>query len=203
MPHVRIVAGEWKGRRLLTPSQAHTRPTSGRVREAVFQILGPFFAGGVVLDLFAGSGAVAFEALSRGMERAVLVESSPQALRVIRENARLLGAEGRIRVISRPVEKATDLVVAGGPYDLVYADPPYAYPVERLAALFAALVARGALAPHVKIAVERAARSGDEDFVRLRDALGGLSGEVRIRRFGDTAVWVVFAEPPSEAPDRS
>ncbi|MBE3550810.1 MAG: 16S rRNA (guanine(966)-N(2))-methyltransferase [Brockia lithotrophica] len=197
---MRIVAGVWKGRRLLTPPHANTRPTSGRVREAVFQILGPFFAGGVVLDLFAGSGAVAFEALSRGMERAVLVETSPQALRVIRENARLLGAEGRIRVIPRPVEKAADLLVAGGPYDLVYADPPYAYPVERLAALLAALAARGALAPDVKIAVERAARSGEVDFARLREALGGLSGEVRLRRFGDTTVWFLFVERPSDDP---
>jgi len=193
---MRIVAGEWKGRRLLAPPYAGTRPTAERVREAVFQILGPYFPGGVFLDLFAGSGLMAFEALSRGMERAVLVETDRRALRSIRENARILGAENRIRIISRPAERAVGLLVAGGPYDFAYVDPPYVFSGDQLASLLALLVDRGAFSPRVRLVVERTTRTVDEDFVSLRQLLGKLSGEVRLRRFGDTAVWFLSTGRP-------
>jgi 16S rRNA (guanine966-N2)-methyltransferase len=120
---MRIVAGQWRGRRLTAPPGRDTRPTSDRVREALFSILGPV-DGAVVLDLFAGSGALGLEALSRGADRAVLVERAPAALRAIRRNVESLGAAAEVRV--RDVRAfVRDASAAGGPYDLVFLDPPY------------------------------------------------------------------------------
>jgi 16S rRNA (guanine966-N2)-methyltransferase len=120
---VRVVAGAWRGRRLAAPAGRDTRPTSDRVREAVFSILGPI-DGAAVLDLFAGSGALAFEALSRGAARATLVERAPAAIKAIEANAQALGAAVDLR--RRDVRAfVRDASAAGGPYDLVFLDPPY------------------------------------------------------------------------------
>jgi 16S rRNA (guanine966-N2)-methyltransferase len=120
---VRVVAGAWRGRRLAAPAGRDTRPTSDRVREAVFSILGPI-DGAAVVDLFAGSGALAFEALSRGAARATLVERAPAAIKAIEANAQALGAAVDLR--RRDVRAfVRDASAAGGPYDLVFLDPPY------------------------------------------------------------------------------
>ncbi|UGS35830.1 16S rRNA (guanine(966)-N(2))-methyltransferase RsmD [Capillimicrobium parvum] len=120
---MRIVAGQWRGRRIVAPPGRDTRPTSDRVREALFSILGPL-DGTAVLDLFAGSGALALEALSRGAARAVLVERAPAALKAIRANLEALGASAEVR--ARDVRAfVRDASAAGGPYDLVFLDPPY------------------------------------------------------------------------------
>jgi 16S rRNA (guanine966-N2)-methyltransferase len=120
---VRVVAGAWRGRRLAAPAGRDTRPTSDRVREAVFSILGTI-DGAAVLDLFAGSGALAFEALSRGAARATLVERAPAAIKAIEANAQALGAAVDLR--RRDVRAfVRDASAAGGPYDLVFLDPPY------------------------------------------------------------------------------
>lgn len=120
---MRVIAGIWRGRRLVTPAGRDTRPTSDRVREALFSILGPI-DGAAVLDLFAGSGALGIEALSRGAARATFVERAPAALRAIAANLEALGAPGDVRArdVSAFVRDARD---AGGPYDLVFLDPPY------------------------------------------------------------------------------
>jgi 16S rRNA (guanine966-N2)-methyltransferase len=120
---VRIVAGQWRGRRLSAPPGRDTRPTSDRVREAVFSILGPL-DGAIVLDLFAGSGALGLEALSRGAERATFVEHAPAALKAIRANVAAFDAAADVR--ARDVRTfLRDAPGAGGPYDLVLLDPPY------------------------------------------------------------------------------
>ncbi|HLL86146.1 MAG TPA: 16S rRNA (guanine(966)-N(2))-methyltransferase RsmD [Thermoleophilaceae bacterium] len=118
---MRVVAGRFGGRRLESPPGRATRPTSDRVREAVFSLLGPL-GGERVLDLYAGSGALGIEALSRGAERADFVERDARAAATIRRNLEALG----------PVETAVHrrdalafLRAGGGPYDLVFADPPY------------------------------------------------------------------------------
>ncbi|MEA2427200.1 MAG: rRNA (guanine966-N2)-methyltransferase [Thermoleophilaceae bacterium] len=120
---MRVIAGEFRGRRLIAPPGTSTRPTSDRVREALFSILGDI-SGARVLDLFAGSGALGIEALSRGAEDAVFVESSRRAAEVIRANLRAVGdPQAKIRV-----ETAIDyLSRARGeyPFDLVFVDPPY------------------------------------------------------------------------------
>jgi 16S rRNA (guanine966-N2)-methyltransferase len=118
---VRVVAGRYKGRRLHAPPGRDTRPTADRVREALFQLLGPL-DGLRVLDLFAGSGALAIEALSRGAAHAVLVDTDPKALAAARRN---LDAVGAVAEVHRRDALAFLRDYAGEPFDLVLLDPPY------------------------------------------------------------------------------
>jgi len=120
---VRVIAGRFGGRRLATPRGRDTRPTADRVREAVFSILGPL-DGATVLDLFAGSGALGIEALSRGAAQATFVERAPAAVRAIRANLAALGVEADVR--ARDVRAFLgDARAAGATYDLAFLDPPY------------------------------------------------------------------------------
>ncbi len=120
---MRVVGGRWGGRRLVAPAGRGVRPTSDRVREAVFAILGPL-DGAVVLDLFAGSGALGVEALSRGAASATFVERSPVALRAIRANLEAVGARADVRARDARAF-LRDARAAGGAYDLIFLDPPY------------------------------------------------------------------------------
>jgi 16S rRNA (guanine966-N2)-methyltransferase len=117
---LRIVAGEFKGRRLRAPRGTRTRPTADRVREALFSMLGDV-GGTRVLDLYAGSGALGIEALSRGAESAVFVERDPQAVAAIERNLTAIGVEA---TVSRQ-DVLRYLGGAEGPFDLVFCDPPY------------------------------------------------------------------------------
>ena len=117
---MRVVAGEFGGRRLAAPPARGTRPTADRVREALFSMLGDV-SGLRVLDLFAGSGALGIEALSRGAASATFVESDPRAAAVIRENLAALGAEGEVK----RQDAVVFLAAQRGTFDLVLADPPY------------------------------------------------------------------------------
>src|SRR6476660_6554249 len=148
---MRIVAGEWRGRRLVAPPGRTTRPTSDRVREAVFCILGPL-DGERVLDLFAGSGALGLEALSRGAGEATLVERDRAALKALRANVEALGAGAR--VIGGDVAAFLDsAAAAGGHYDLVFLDPPYRSGLGRELSL------EPVLAPGARVIVESDRRS--------------------------------------------
>jgi 16S rRNA (guanine966-N2)-methyltransferase len=119
---VRVVAGELGGRKLVAPPGDATRPTADRVREALFSILGDV-SGLRVLDLYAGSGALGIEALSRGAALAVFVDSSPAAVTAIRRNLTELGLEAPVQRRDALAYLAT--AAGGDPYDLVFADPPY------------------------------------------------------------------------------
>lgn len=124
---MRIVAGSARGRTLLTPRTAGIRPTADRVRESLFNILGQWLEGQTVLDLFAGTGALSMEALSRGAVRAVLVDQDREALKLCRQNADALGFRGQVEIQGMPVQRAVELLGRRGePFDLVFADPPYA-----------------------------------------------------------------------------
>jgi 16S rRNA (guanine966-N2)-methyltransferase len=136
---LRVVAGTFKGRRLVAPRGTRTRPTADRVREALFSMLGDV-GGSRVLDLYAGSGALGIEALSRGADSAVFVERDPRAVAAIRRNLASIGVEA---TVSRQ-DVMRFLAGADGPFDLVFCDPPYdsasrlAGPLaERLPALIA------------------------------------------------------------------
>ncbi len=119
---MRVVAGELRGRRLAAPPGDATRPTADRVREALFSILGDV-SGARVLDLYAGSGALGIEALSRGAAAATFVDSSQAAVAAIRRNLDELGLKADVR--RRDALAFLAAAAAGGPYDLVFADPPY------------------------------------------------------------------------------
>jgi len=122
---VRIIAGEWRGRRLVTPVGMATRPTADRVRETLFSMLASrlgSFDELRVADLYAGSGALGLEAVSRGAAFAVFVEQEQRAIAAIRMNIEALGADERTRLLARSAEK----VAAEQTFDLIFADPPYA-----------------------------------------------------------------------------
>lgn len=121
---MRIIAGEWRGRKLIAPEGRQTRPTADRTRETLFSMLASrlgSFEGLKVADLYAGSGALGFEALSRGAENATFVETDRAAFKAIEANAKSIGAVDRIAVRAM---SATNLPV-GQQFDLVFADPPY------------------------------------------------------------------------------
>lgn len=121
---MRVVAGTRKGHRIAAPRGAHTRPTSDRAREAAFNLIGPV-DGAAVLDLFAGSGAMGLEALSRGAARCVFVESDRAACAVIRGNLEKLRLTGALVLQKDALQALREERAAGRAYDLVLADPPY------------------------------------------------------------------------------
>jgi 16S rRNA (guanine966-N2)-methyltransferase len=180
----RIVAGTLGGRRIVAPPGAGTRPTSDRVREALFSALGATtdLAGARFLDLYAGSGAVGLEALSRGAASVLLVESDPRAARVVRDNIAALRAAPGARLSTGRVAQVLAAGPEGGPYDVVFADPPYAVPGEEITAMLAALVDGGWLAADAVIVVERSTRTGPLTWV---DGITAGRG----RRYGETTLW--------------
>ncbi len=123
MNTVRIIGGEWRRRLLRFPDSEGLRPTPDRVRETLFNWLGQELAGQDCLDPFAGSGALGFEAASRGARRVVMVERSPKVLAALAENARNLHAEGRVELVRG--DALQYLASTGGKFDLIFLDPPY------------------------------------------------------------------------------
>jgi 16S rRNA (guanine966-N2)-methyltransferase len=198
----RVIAGEAGGRRLAVPDGRDTRPTSDRAREGLFatisSMVGPL-AGARVLDLYAGSGAVGLEALSRGAEHVLLVEHGARAARVIRQNIEAIGLPGaeviadRVeRVLARgptPAGGQDGTAPAGGQdgtaqawFDVVFADPPYALADAGVSRVLILLAEQGWLAPGALVIVERATRSGP---------LSWPDGFVpdRARRYGEATFW--------------
>lgn len=121
---MRIVSGSYGGRPLKTLEGKTTRPTSDKVRGAVFNMIGPYFSGGRVLDLFAGSGGLAIEAVSRGMDTAVLVERNRKAQAIVQANIKMTKEESRFQLLKMEAARALERV--SGKFDLVFLDPPYA-----------------------------------------------------------------------------
>jgi 16S rRNA (guanine966-N2)-methyltransferase len=186
----RVIAGEAGGRRLAVPGGRDTRPTSDRAREGLFATISSMvgsLAGARVLDLYAGSGAVGLEALSRGAGHVLLVEAGARAGRVIKENIAALGLPGAQVIVDR-----TERVLARGPedaggrYDVVFADPPYALGDAEVSAMLTALADRAWLAPGALVIVERATRSGP-----LRWPQGYVQD--RARRYGEATFWYGLA----------
>lgn len=153
---MRVTGGAARGRRLASPRRPGVRPTGSRVREALFDILGARIRGAAVLDLFAGTGAIGVEALSRGADGAVFVERDRRAARLIETNLSRAGLTGAGRVLAMPADRAIErLEAAGDRFDLVFADPPYEAGVrEALLRRAAGLMKEGAL-----LVVEHATRA--------------------------------------------
>jgi 16S rRNA (guanine966-N2)-methyltransferase len=172
---MRVIAGRWGGRRLTAPPGDATRPTSDRVREALFSVLGARVGGARVLDLFAGSGALGIEALSRGAAEATFVDSAPAAIRAVRANLEALGIEAAVRRADarRFLDSASG---AARQYDLVFLDPPYRLTGRLGRELTAALPA--VLAPGAAVVAESDRRAPLELGLDLLDE----------RRYGDTLI---------------
>lgn len=137
--HVRIIGGRWRGSKLPVADLAGLRPSSDRVRETLFNWLLPQLSGAVVLDAFAGSGALGLEAVSRGAARAVLVERDPRAVQALKDSVARLDRDGQVRVIADDVLRWL-AQAEGERFDLVFLDPPFA--ASAWAPALAALVPR-------------------------------------------------------------
>jgi 16S rRNA (guanine966-N2)-methyltransferase len=164
---MRIVAGEFRGRRIDAPKGEGTRPTTDRVREALFSALasiaGPDLGGGAALDAFAGSGALGLEALSRGCERVTFVEQDRAAQRVISANIASLGVGARARVVPGDVlALARRGSLSGGPFALLLLDPPYRLVADEVTRLLAELAAKDLLADGALIVYEHSTGAGIE-----------------------------------------
>jgi 16S rRNA (guanine966-N2)-methyltransferase len=187
---VRVVAGEFRGRPLLTPADAAIRPTADRVRQTVFDILvhsyGDPARGARVLDLFAGTGALGIEALSRGAAYVLFVEEDAEARGLIRGNVEAFRLTGRTRIFRRD---ATDLGPAGTvqPFSLVFADPPYGKGLGERA--LASALSGGWLTPGAVVVLEETAAATIAPPVGLSLA--------ETRHIGDTAVHFLVAGAPS------
>jgi 16S rRNA (guanine966-N2)-methyltransferase len=184
----RIIAGVAGGRRLAVPPGRSTRPTSDRAREGLFGTVTAVrggLAGAAVLDLYAGSGAVGLESLSRGAADVLLVESDARAARVIRENIAAVGLAGA-RVVTDRADRVLARGPDGGPRGFVFVDPPSATGDDELERILTRLLAPGWLAPGALIAVERGTRSGP-----LAWPAGYVSD--RCRRYGEATLWYGLA----------
>lgn len=175
----RIIAGTYGGRRIQTPKGDGTRPTSDRVREALFSSLESElggFAGLRVLDLFAGSGALGLESVSRGADFAQFVESDAKAAAVVKANIRELGANA---AVARTKAAAFVEAPSAAEFDLVFVDPPYALSTDTVADLVRQLKEHGA--SEALFVVERATR----DPFTWPDGVEG----VRSKKYGETTLW--------------
>lgn len=189
---MRVIAGSHGGRRLTAPKGRDTRPTSDRVREALFSSLGATVDGARVLDLYAGSGALGIEALSRGALSAVFVDRAGSAVTVLRDNLKRLGLTGRVLTTDiAPLVQGHDSIRRYGPFDLIFADPPYSDPILGLTSLLAALRNDGALVDGAQVVVERGAHGHDAypDWLEL----------ARRRTYGDTVLLYFRMAPPAAA----
>jgi 16S rRNA (guanine966-N2)-methyltransferase len=191
----RIIAGRAGGITLDVPASG-TRPTSDRVRESLFGALesADALASAAVLDLYAGSGALGFEAISRGAASVDLVEKAPAAATIVQRNAtrvaKSMGRDAAIRVHRASV--AAFLGRASGPYDLVFLDPPYDLPGDALTADLTSLAPL--LRPGATVVVERSRRSAAPEW-----AAAGLEA-IRDRAYGDTTMW--WGQPRAESQSR-
>jgi 16S rRNA (guanine(966)-N(2))-methyltransferase RsmD len=196
----RIIAGRFGGRRLRTPEGRDTRPTSDRVREGLFNSINSRvdLDGARFADLYAGSGAVGLEALSRGASHVLLVERDPKAARVAGGNIRILtdsgaasrparraavpeNAPGRVELVVDRVERVL-ATTPSEPYDVVFADPPYALTETEVTTMLTALAGNEWLAKAALVVVERSTRSAELEWVPRITADG-------VRRYGETTLW--------------
>ncbi|MGW2181720.1 16S rRNA (guanine(966)-N(2))-methyltransferase RsmD [Streptomyces sp. NPDC001732] len=180
----RVIAGSAGGRRLAVPPGTGTRPTSDRAREGLFStweaLLGSL-EGVRIADLYAGSGAVGLEALSRGAAHALLVEADPRAVRTVRDNVRVLGLPGA-EVRTGKAEQITAGPAPAEPYDVVFLDPPYAVTDDDLGEILLTLRAQGWLTDDALVTVERSTRGGEFSWPEGFEAL-------RARRYGEGTLW--------------
>ncbi|MGF7029783.1 16S rRNA (guanine(966)-N(2))-methyltransferase RsmD [Paenibacillus mucilaginosus] len=189
---MRVISGSAKGRPLKAVPGMGTRPTTDKVKEAVFSMIGPYFDGGRVLDLFAGTGGLSIEALSRGMEAAVLTDTDKKAVETIHQNLKAAGFTDRAEVYRNDALRALRaLSRREAQFDLVFLDPPYR--LKLIPDLLAELQEGGLLAEGAKVVIEHDAE----------DVFEGDTGALEwLRRaeYGDTAI-TIFRHRTGQAPE--
>jgi 16S rRNA (guanine966-N2)-methyltransferase len=187
---MRIVGGSWRGRRLASPPDRTTRPTSDRVKESLFSALESRYPdileGAAVLDAFAGTGALGLEALSRGAASATFVESDGAAWEALRENVSMLGAHGCEIVRGDVLQLAEQGRIPGGPFALLLLDPPYRIDQAQVRGLVVALHRSGAIGPETVIVFEHDARNEPSWPDGFRETFR--------RTYGDTAIAFAVSE---------
>lgn len=150
---MRVISGDFRGRRLAMVPGATTRPTADKVKESMFNMIGPYFDGGSALDLYAGTGALGIEAVSRGMTHATLVDSAYAAVKTIRDNVALTKAEERFTILKEPVARAIKTFAAqGDQFDLIMMDPPYAQ--QKVLAQLQQFASSGIIKPGGRLLIE-------------------------------------------------
>ena len=176
---VRVIAGTWRGLRLATLSGLEVRPTSDRVRESLFGILGRRVEGAGVVDCFAGTGALGIEALSRGARWAQFVEQDPRALAILRENVGRLREAPEVSIVRADALRPREWAREAFPADLIFADPPYRRGLGE--SFLAALAGAGVLAPGGLVLIEH-----EHGILPAHEAWTAVDR----RRYGETAVTI-------------
>ena len=188
---MRIIAGAYKGRRLVAPRGETTRPTADQVRIALLDTLMPWLPEARVLDLFAGAGGVGLEALSRGAAHATFVERDARAVHALRANVTTLGVERAARIVRDDVRRAlSTLRREGGRFDVVFLDPPY--DADDVATTLEALAERDVLADGGVVVAQHLTK-------RAPAASFGALAAFRTRRFGETTLTFFRRDVPSAA----
>ncbi|MDR1568407.1 MAG: 16S rRNA (guanine(966)-N(2))-methyltransferase RsmD [Streptococcaceae bacterium] len=177
---MRIISGEYGGRRLRALDGDNTRPTTDKVKESIFNLIGPYFDGGVCLDLFAGSGALAIEAVSRGMNQAILIEKSAKAIQVIKHNVALTKEDKKFQVLRTTANQYLTAFSEDFKFSLVLMDPPYN--LQEIESQIEKLQAADMLSQDCLIVCETAAQ------VALSDV--GEFSVIKRRVYGATAVTI-------------
>lgn len=177
---MRIIAGDFKGRPLSAVPGKGTRPTTDKVRESIFNMIGPYFEGGTVLDLYAGTGGLGIESLSRGMDKAIFIDIDPKAITVIKENVSSFRLDHQVEIYRTDSNRALKALNKRGlQFDLVFLDPPYAK--QKIAEEIQLLQDYHLLMPDASIVAEHDAE------VDLPEEIGRYA-KVRFVTYGDTTV---------------
>jgi 16S rRNA (guanine966-N2)-methyltransferase len=183
---MRVIAGEHRGRRLVAVPGKGTRPTTDKVKESIFNMIGPYFSGGWALDLYAGTGGLGIEALSRGVERAVFVELDAKAFSVVKQNVAACRLDERAELYRTDAARALKaLSKRGVVFDLVFLDPPYAQ--QKIAEEVAVMQELKLLAPDAWIVAEHDAA------VTLPGRIGRCVID-RSATYGETAITLYLHE---------
>ncbi|MBS7576435.1 MULTISPECIES: 16S rRNA (guanine(966)-N(2))-methyltransferase RsmD [unclassified Enterococcus] len=180
---MRIISGEYGGRRLKALDGDNTRPTTDKVKESMFNMIGPYFDGGICLDLFAGSGGLAIEAVSRGMDQAILIEKHPKAIQVIQQNVEVTKAPEKFQIIRTTANQYIDCFAENFQFDLVFFDPPYK--LQEIEKQIAKLASKSMLSSNCEIICETDAKI----------VLGDISGfTIRKRQVYGTIAVVIYTK---------
>jgi 16S rRNA (guanine966-N2)-methyltransferase len=188
--YMRVISGSAKGRGLKAVPGMSTRPTTDKVKEAIFSMIGPYFEGGWVLDLFAGTGGLGIEALSRGMDKAVFIDIEKKSVETVQHNLQATGLSEQAEAYRNDAARALKLLAKRGlQFELIFLDPPYR--LKLIAELMAQMVDQSLLTESATIVVEHDAK--DE----LIENLHGFRQRRRVE-YGDTAVTIYDREAEQE-----